>query len=131
MVVNTVNNEEVHIKEAQASTIENLISQSLRIGVSISALVIAIGFALLLFTGQTGYAGPFFPVKMGEILKGLMQLKPYAVIDVGLILLILTPVFRVAASVVVFWREKDYTYVIINLLVLLMLAVGFLVGKAG
>jgi uncharacterized membrane protein len=40
---------------------------------------------------------------------------------IGLFLLILTPVLRVAASVFSFLKEKDYLYTWITLLVLLIL----------
>ncbi len=127
--------------------IEEVISWILRVGVSASAILIAFGLALLFATRDTGYAGSFndvaglvqytnsvgrrFPTTPGEVLAGLAQFKPYAFIALGLLLLIATPVIRVAASVVIFLIERDYAYVLITLFVLLILVVSFLLGKAG
>jgi uncharacterized membrane protein len=127
--------------------IETVISWILRIGVTASAVLIAAGVLLLFFTSSTGYggalgnlnglvrygqnAGDRFPTTPGDVFSGLVGLRPYALIAFGLLLLIATPVVRVAASVVFFWLERDMAYVFITFLVLLILIISFLLGKAG
>jgi uncharacterized membrane protein len=127
--------------------IEEIIGWILRIGVTASAVLITAGVFLLFITRSTGYPGSLddlpallqygphrtnlFPTSPGDVLSGLAQFKPYALIALGLVLLIATPVIRVAASVVIFLLERDYAYVFITLLVLLILLVSFLLGKAG
>ena len=54
-----------------------------------------------------------------------------AVIVAGLVLLIATPVIRVAVSLVAFTRERDRTFVAITATVLFLLLLSFLLGKAG
>lgn len=49
-----------------------------------------------------------------------------AIIQIGLLLLIATPVARVAFSAVAFAREHDYTYVTATLIVLAILLVSLL-----
>ena len=128
--------------------IEEIISWILRVGVSASAAFILLGVVLFLVTGATGYASSLsmndvagllqegqsqqtsFPTGPGDVLAGLAQFKPYAFIALGLLLLIATPVIRVAASLVVFALERDYAYVFITLIVLVILVVSFLLGKA-
>ncbi|WP_088830807.1 DUF1634 domain-containing protein [Paenibacillus tyrfis] len=110
--------------------VELRISQYLRAGVLLSAAVILLGLALFLILGDSGYPGRTFPARLPEIGQGLLQLKPYAVILTGLLMLILTPVFRVGVSILVFLKEKDYLYAGISLLVFLILIVSFLLGKA-
>jgi uncharacterized membrane protein len=130
-----------------AFSTEVIISWILRVGVSASALLIALGVVLLFVTRETGYAGSLndaaslvqytgnraslFPTAPGDVLAGLVQFKPYAFIALGLLLLIATPVIRVAASVVIFLLERDYAYVLITLFVLVVLVISFLLGKAG
>jgi uncharacterized membrane protein len=130
----------------QEFPIEDIIGWILRVGVFASAVLIALGVALLFVTQQTGYADSFnnlaqlvqynqnrqaaFPSNPADVLRGLAQFKPYAFIALGLLLLIATPVIRVAASVVIFALEHDYAYVLITLFVLLILVVSFLLGKA-
>ncbi len=126
---------------------EEIISWILRLGVFASAICIVLGLILLFATSNTGYSEPFdklthlvqyssgangrFPTTPGEVFFGLAQFKPYALIALGLLLLIATPVFRVAASIIIFLLERDYAYVFITALVLLILIVSFLLGKAG
>ncbi|MDR1191618.1 MAG: DUF1634 domain-containing protein [Verrucomicrobiales bacterium] len=50
------------------------------------------------------------------------------VLTAGLALLIVTPVLRVATSLVLFWLEGDKVYVIITAVVLVLLALSFILG---
>ncbi|MGH2509954.1 MAG: DUF1634 domain-containing protein [Ktedonobacteraceae bacterium] len=50
-------------------------------------------------------------------------------IALGLLLLLATPVIRVAASIVAFGLEHDRRYVIITTIVLAILCLSFLIGK--
>lgn len=108
--------------------IETMISLSLKIGVLCSAAIIAAGFLLFLFTGRSGYAGGVFPTDPLSILQGIAAFKSYAVILLGLFVLILTPVFRVGFSIFLFLKEKDHAFVKITALVFAILIVSFLLG---
>jgi len=117
--------------ERSSAELDPIISKSLLIGVSASAIIIIIGFLLYTATGQSGYAPGVFPVAIGAVLGGLVQLRPFAIIDFGLFLLILTPVFRVAIGIVGFALEGDANMVVATSYVLFMLILSFLLGKAG
>ncbi|ERM91798.1 DUF1634 domain-containing protein [Caldanaerobacter subterraneus] len=108
---------------------ELIISKALSIGVTTSAVVIFLGLLMLVITGNSGYPHGYYPTTPLSILRGFIALKPYAVILTGLLLLILTPVFRVAVSIITFLYEKDYTYTIITTLVFIILIISFLLGK--
>jgi uncharacterized membrane protein len=108
---------------------EIIISKALRIGVILSASIIGIGLIMLIITGNSGYPGSSFPTSPVQIIKGLILFKPYAVILTGLLVLILTPVFRVAISMLTFFKEKDYLYVAITAVVFIILIISFLLGK--
>ena len=114
-----------------------VISSLLVIGVILSAAVLAAGLALLTVTGQTGYhealtpallvapqGAVAFPTTIDGVLQGVLSLRPFAVIEMGALLLIATPVLRVAVSVVVFLFEGDRLYVGITLVVLFLLLVS-------
>jgi uncharacterized membrane protein len=47
-----------------------------------------------------------------------MALDPAAIIQLGLLILIATPVARVAFSVFAFAQERDWLYVVVTLIVL-------------
>ncbi|MBM7867371.1 DUF1634 domain-containing protein [Heliobacterium gestii] len=109
--------------------LELLISNTLRTGLIACGLITLIGLVRL----QLAPVGlsQSFPTTLPGIWQALRALHPYGIIDVGLIVLILTPLFRVAASVFVYLRERDYTFVAITLFVLTMLIISFALGKAG
>ncbi|HEX9060137.1 MAG TPA: DUF1634 domain-containing protein [Clostridia bacterium] len=109
---------------------EIFISKALRFGVVLSAIVIGLGLMLFFITGNSGYPGSTYPTSLFKIVSGLFLLKPYAVILTGLLLLILTPVFRVGISVIIFLKEKDYLYTVITSIVFIILVISFLLGKA-
>jgi len=109
---------------------ELFISSSLRVGVYLSAVVIAIGLILLFVTGNSGYPTDQFPTTVSAVLSGVIYIKPSAIISLGLLLLIATPVFRVAFSVLLFVLEKDHLYTAITLFVLCILIISFMLAKA-
>lgn len=119
------------MRDEELDKVELLISKFLRFGVLISAFFILVGLTMFLFTGYSGYDGETFPTAMPDVLNGFILLKPYGIISFGLILLILTPVFRVAVSIVVFIKAKDYLYAKITAVVLFILILSFALGKVG
>lgn len=108
---------------------EIVISKTLRAGVALSGAITCLGLMLFLVTGNSGYPGESFPTSVAEILRGLENLKPYAVMLSGLFLLILTPVLRVGVSIITFVKEKDYMYAAITATVFIILIISFLLGK--
>jgi uncharacterized membrane protein len=105
----------------------------LQVGIIVSSIIIILGMALLLFSPQ-GLAGTSlqsFPDTVSQIWTGLLTFQPMAIIVLGLLILMATPVIRVVASIVAFGVEHDPIYVIITLIVLAILCAGFLFGKGG
>jgi uncharacterized membrane protein len=132
--------------DAQTLRMELFIAQLLRWGVILSFIIVAIGIGAVVVTGQTGFrqirledvgsivqyrARPDFPNSLSEVFSGLIAFKPYAIIALGLLVLIAIPVVRVAVSVVAFARERDWLYVAITAFVLGMLLFSFAIGEAG
>ena len=74
---------------------------------------------------------PDFPNTLGDVLNGVLALRPYAIIALGLVILIAIPVLRVAVSVIAFAVERDWLYVLITSFVLLILLLSFVIGEAG
>lgn len=121
-------NSEAELK-IKSKDINVAFSRILRAGVTISAIIIGTGFILFLITGESGYPGDTYPYTVSTLFSGLVAFKSYAIILFGLLCLLLTPIMRVVMSVFIFWKEKDYTYVKITLLVLTILIIGMLLGK--
>jgi uncharacterized membrane protein len=113
---------------------DRVISVVLRGGVLLSAGLLILGallyFARVLVGGAP--ANPLtFPHSLGDVFHGLGQGDPLAILALGLIVLLLTPVARVLISIFAFARERDWLYVAITTLVLLILLVSFLLGRGG
>jgi uncharacterized membrane protein len=105
--------------------LEIIIGNLLRIGVGISALVVLAGGILYLarYGSQPINYGNFHgePRELrtiSGIVRGARTGHARAIIQFGLLLLIATPIARVIFSAYGFWRERDYRYVFITLIVL-------------
>lgn len=100
-------------------------------GVLLSAAIIVLGILLLpLHPGELSPERMLaFPTTLNQVVAGLLVLRPQAVITLGLLLLIATPVIRVAASILVFAFERDRKFVIITFTVLVILLGSLFLGS--
>jgi uncharacterized membrane protein len=121
--------------EEKVIRLELIVSYLLRIGVALSLAVTFVGLVLLLSTDPSEavvrQTGGFNPQTPATVFADLLRLRPKAIIDAGLILLILTPVFRVAVTAVAFILDRDLVYTAITLFVLAVLLTSFFLGRAG
>jgi uncharacterized membrane protein len=109
--------------------VEIIVGNLLRYGVLLAATVVLIGG--ILYLAQYGSKAPDYGTfdenrnKELRTLSGTLaaagRLDSKALIQLGLFVLIATPVLRVAFTVYAFLRERDYTYVAITLIVLAVL----------
>ena len=120
-------------------TMNEVVGNVLRFGVVAAAVVILIGTVLLV--ANSGFSGisnaltynpnhiphGTFDVSLIGLVKGLVGFQPYSVIELGVIVLIATPVSRVLISVLLFAAEGDRLYVYITIVVLALLLFSMLV----
>ncbi len=108
--------------------IEVIVGNLLRTGVLLAGAVVVIGGAI--FLARHGRAVPQYHVFHGEpvalctvsgIVREAVSLRGRDIIQLGLLLLIATPILRVAFSVVGFALERDCLYVGVTLVVLAVL----------
>jgi uncharacterized membrane protein len=118
--------------------LEIWISTVLRIGVLTAGAVIATGLVLYLIRGPdpgrpgtvdqlTARGGQPIHVSVHSIVDGLGSFRPGAIILLGLLILILTPLMRVAMTIALFLLEQEWIFVAITGVVLVILVFG-LVG---
>jgi len=122
--------------EAKIRKVEIAISLVLRIGVIISVLVILAGLVMMFihhpraFDAGSSYRALVapnadFPHSLGQLRQSLAAGAGRGVVVLGVLLLILTPILRVAVSVLSFVYEKDPPMVIATLFVLSVLIFSF------
>jgi uncharacterized membrane protein len=108
--------------------IDLIIGNLLRIAVIVSAIFVFAGAVIYLW--RHGLEMPDFGVFSGvpknlrglkEIMDSAWRIRSVGIIQLGLLLLIFTPVARVAFSVIAFLLERDYMYVVFTLIVLTVL----------
>jgi uncharacterized membrane protein len=113
--------------------VEEIMGNLLRTGVMLSAAVVLIGGFLYLV--RYGGEQPGYHLFHGEpqelsSVQGTLYFTLHGhrrgLIQVGLLLLIATPIARVIFSVYAFLRERDYLYLAITLVVLSVLAYSLL-----
>jgi uncharacterized membrane protein len=107
---------------------ERFIGGQLRVGVLLSAVLVLVG-AVAHLAGHVGdrpelhaFRGEPLAVRGVEgIVQGALALKGAGLIQLGLLILVATPVARVAFSVFAFAAQRDRTYVLVTLTVLAIL----------
>jgi uncharacterized membrane protein len=113
------------LRECGELEIETYLGNLLRIGVLVSAAVVLAGLGLYLH--RYGSEAPDYRVFKGEpadlrsvygIFEDALQGRRRGIIQLGLLLLLATPVARVAFSVLAFACQRDKVYVIVTLIVL-------------
>jgi len=107
------------------------IGSLLRAGVLLAAGIVLVGLVSYLAASANVRAafGSFHGVAPGlhsleGVARDVVRLRAAAVIQVGIVVLILTPVARVALSAIAFAIERDRLYVVFTLIVLGILLFG-------
>lgn len=114
----------------------------LRVGVVSSIAVILVGMAVTFVhhpeyfskspaLGTLTSPKAHFPNTLLDVVAGIRSGRGQAIVMAGLLVLIATPVARVALSVVVFVKVRDRLYAAITAVVLMILLVSFGVGLVG
>lgn len=108
--------------------VDQIIGKLLRAGVSLSVAIVLSG--AVLYLRHYGFERPAYHLfrsepaalrKVSGIASGAFHARSEYLIQLGLLVLIATPVARVAFSVVAFALERDWTYVAITVIVLAVL----------
>ena len=111
--------------------VEQVVGRLLQAGVVLASIVVVLGATLLLV--RHGAEPSAFSVFRGDsstlrsvsaTLRGAVHGDPQAIVQLGLVLLIATPVARVALTLAAFVAQRDRLYVAMTALVLALLLFG-------
>ncbi|HEU6453446.1 MAG TPA: DUF1634 domain-containing protein [Gemmatimonadaceae bacterium] len=115
--------------------VEQMVGNLLRIGVLIAAAVtIAGGIAFMIHHGSlvpdhSVFRGqPEMLRTLTGVIAGAIALEPAAIVQLGIVLLIATPVARVLLTLIAFAIQRDWMYVLISAIVLALLTYSLVVG---
>jgi len=120
----------------QKKDMQLLIGTALRVGV-MTACAIALASGIYYLICHGGEPMPDYTVFHGEpssfttikgIFAGLLQFQAKNWIQVGVLVLMLTPIIRILLSLIDFARERDWLYVSITAIVFLVILSNSLAG---
>lgn len=116
-------------------SIEKMISVLLRVGVLISGSIVLLGGIYYLArhgseveTYHSFHGTPAMDRIVPQIVRGAISLRARSIIQLGLLVLIATPILRVAFSLAGFALERDRVYVLITSIVLAVLLYSLVSG---
>ena len=121
--------------------LETGIAGVLRVGVTAS-LVLVVAGTVVSFVHHPDYLRSLValerltqpgiaPHSISEVVEGLRAGRGQAIVALGLLLLLATPVLRVALSLALFVRSRDRAFAALTLLVLALLFLSLALGRAG
>jgi uncharacterized membrane protein len=105
-----------------------------------SAIIMVVGVAQAIALAPDFYLRRFHAIQHGQLhvregfaqlIEGMHQGDPHAVMTIGLYVLTLVPLARVAFTFVLFLKERDFVFVVATAYVLAGLVLGVMLGRVG
>jgi len=127
------------LTDKRIRTVELVISTILRVGVISSLALVVFGLSVMFLqhphslNSAESYQAltsthAAYPHTIGDVFLGVGSFQGEAIIGLGLLMLIATPVMRVAVSIFAFIVHRDKVFTAITTLVLLLLFLSFVLG---
>lgn len=120
------------------SPMEHALARLLAFGVYLSAAIVFSGLGWSWALRLSGHPRPevdlsrvnpdAVPHTLPQLLHGIQSDDPIALMGLGILLLILTPMLRVVTSLTLFIKQRDWLYTGICAFVLAMLLIGMALG---
>jgi uncharacterized membrane protein len=109
----------------ECERINRYIRRVLLAGMVLSVSTLLIGLTMYALSPGTW---DHVTLSLPEILSGIAEGNPIAVIDLGIILLIATPLTRVVAATVLFAVNRETRFIYVGLAVLAVVGLAILLG---
>jgi uncharacterized membrane protein len=111
---------------ASRASVERAVEGVLLATVALCVALMLVGLTLAIAAGG---GLPHEVVGLSELPAALLRGSPAAFLSLGLLVLLATPVLRVAGALVIFALERDRRYVLVTAAVLAIMALSVLVGR--
>jgi uncharacterized membrane protein len=132
MVLKAKPGEPGHADHFDDRSMEMIMGRLLQVGVLLASIVMLVGGIVYLSAHRDGTpdyrafkSEPLALRHVGGVMRGVAIGDPAAIIQLAVLLLIATPVARVAFSLIAFGIERDKLYIGVSALVLAVLLFGF------
>ena len=127
------------VSDRRVRQVELIISTLLRVGVVTSLILVSIGLVVMFLQHPQALVSSDqlqlltsphaeFPHTIADVFHGMSTWQGEAIIAVGLLTLIATPVMRVAVAIVAFIFQGDRIFTAITTVVLFLLLLSFFLG---
>jgi uncharacterized membrane protein len=114
---------------AQPQRAYSWVAAVLRWGSYGSAALMLVGVVLVLLdSGVPIQVGPAMP--LASLWQQLGYFNPYAIMQLGVLLLLLTPIARLVVTALSFWLEGEPRYSLVSLTVLLIILASLLLSRS-
>ncbi len=114
------------VAEQERRDLNAIVHSVLIIGLVISTTLMLIGVGLDLFSQRDL---PTAVPDVGDVIQRVLALRPSGFLALGLLVLVATPIVRVLGSIGTFLYERDWRFVGVTTLVLVILLTSLLLGK--
>ena len=117
------------VLELEKAEMEAVLGRILRAGIILSILLLGAG--ILLYLVQGGQAIGFADLENFHLMAWLTSHAPWdgvTLMIAGLALLILTPIFRVLATFLIFLKERDRLYIAFTAVVMVIILISILMA---
>lgn len=101
------------------------VSRTLLASLMVSLALMLTGSLLLVLAGRPL---PSEVLSFGQIFEGLLGLDPAAILNLGILLLLSTPILSIIISLSTFLRHRDWLYVAASATVLFILSIAILIA---
>ena len=106
----------------------------LRVSIGLAVFCILMGLTLFLARGAV-----YFPrtpsgridVILSYVWHEVLAMRPSAFLEAGLLVILFTPLARLASGVVANARARDWFYVVVGLVVIGLVTIGLFTGETG
>ncbi len=126
------------MKKFKDTDMQALLGKVLRTGTILSIGIVLFGGVIFLYRHGNSIVNygrftgiPDFVHYTKQLIPAALAFKGQAIIQIGIILLIGTPIMRVLFSAIGFALERDYFYVFISLLVFFIIVMSLISGYSG
>lgn len=108
----------MEVENLKESRLSNWVSLSFKLGIVVSLTLVVIGLILFSIAGAKEIE-PTVP--LNQLPRGILELKATAIITLGILTLLLTPILQVVVAIANFSIDRDKLYLGISIIVLCVL----------